>query len=96
MHLIAINSIETVGCRTAEPIDEETWGNWKAQECPKEDPWITKGWTQQEIDDWLAKKKEKNKEKKKRAREKKAEEMERSQMALEDPAKQWTVVTLET
>ena len=65
MHLIAINSIETVGWRTAEPIDEETWGNWKAQECPKEDPWITKGWTQQEIDDWLAKKKEKTKRKRK-------------------------------
>ena len=58
-------SIEAVGCRTEQAIDEETWGKWKAQECPKEDPWIKKGWTQQEIDDWHAKKRERNKEKKK-------------------------------
>ena len=62
---------------------------------PQGRPMDHKGWTQQEIDDWHAKKREKNKEKKKRTKEKKAEEMERSQMALEDPAEHWTLVTLE-
>ena len=46
---------------------------------------------------WLAfKEKTKNKEKRTRARERKAEQMELSQMALEDLANQWTAVTLET
>ena len=40
--------------------------------------------------------KEKETKRKKRSKERKAEEMERSQMALADPAEQWTVVALES
>ena len=44
----------------------------------------------------MQRKEKETKRKKKRSKERKAEEMERSQMALADPAEQWTVVALET